>query len=86
MVFLIFLASVVAMEWIVRRQPGLSPQNRPLPGAEDKIEAPAATSSADIASLAKALAERGSGAKPAPAEEPVVTVRSPRRLGAIERS
>jgi hypothetical protein len=77
MVFLIFLASVVAMEWIVRRQPGIRQQDRRIASAEDTIAAPTAIASTDIACLAKALADQGRGAKPMPAAERVVSKRAP---------
>ena len=76
MVFLVFLASVVAMEWIVRRQPGIRARNTRMTNAEDTIDAPATRSSADIACLANALAGHGGGAGPAHAAETVASKRT----------
>lgn len=54
MIFLIFLASVVATEWIVRRQPASPQGNSGNPSTG--IARDAAGAAADIASLARALA------------------------------
>ena len=77
MVFLIFLASVVAMEWIVRRQPGIPHQDGGSTIAGQTRDLPAATASTDIACLARALASEGRGTNPAQAAEPVVSKRVP---------
>ena len=63
MVFLIFLASVVALEWIVRRGPAPPHRRRRIEDSSDDIDMDQMTesASADIARLANALAERGPG-------------------------
>jgi hypothetical protein len=77
MVFLIFLASAVAMEWIVRRQPGIPLQDRGSTSAMEQREVSTDTASTDIACLARALAVEGRGAKPMVLAEPAPSKRVP---------
>jgi len=56
MVFLTFLASLAALHWIVRKEPGLGKSNQSAHADNSSIENESSLSTGDLASLARSLA------------------------------